>query len=249
MSGGSGGPTQTTSQYQLPNYLSNGIQSGVGNMQNSVNNLTSQIPGVQAQMNTNLGQYAPSWQGGQTPSMNTFTPTNSMQGQLNPYYQQMASQGQQQLGQQAASQQANINRQFQNQPGVSSILGQQAQQNATLQSNPLLAQAFGAQTQQQNAQNQLGLQAQQANNQAILSGQQAGLGAQQAQNAALMQQFGLGTLAPQLQGNLLQTLSALAPTVGTGTGVTQAYTGQIQNPTPGQSGQSLSQMFPLFGGM
>ena len=129
--------------------------------------------------------------------------------QLDPFAQNILSQGRQALsaGASRAAQQAA--RQVGG--GAGQVLGQQARAQARLQQNPLLFQAAQQQRAREAQEFGLAQQAQQLSNQAALAQSQANIQGQQLQNQALLQS---GLLPLQLQQNLLQNLGQFAQLTG-----------------------------------
>ncbi|NDC24866.1 hypothetical protein EB118_16915 [bacterium] len=105
------------------------------------------------------------------------------------------------LTEQAATQRANLARQFRGQPGAARALMAQADMQTRLQQNPLLFQAFQQQQGRELAQAQQQMAQQQAANEAIMAREQM------AANLALM--------GPQQQAALLNTLFQLGQGFGT----------------------------------
>lgn len=163
------------------------LQRALGGLQQGQGSFLQQLQGLSSQVRPQ--QFMPQF---------SNTPDAIAQGNI--------AQGQQALRQQAGAQQQAIQRQFgATSPGIAQALSRQTSLQAGLQANPLLFQALQEQQGRQLGQQQLGLQATQAGNQAMLAGlglqgQLAGQGfqAQQALPALLAQ-------IAQMQGTQVQT--------------------------------------------
>jgi hypothetical protein len=172
------------------------------------------------QYNTQFQRFAP--------TLNTEFRGPQFSNQLDPYSQQIISQGQAAAANQLAAQQQQIQRQVgARNPVAAAILAQQAGQRSAMSMNPMLFQAAGQQRDRQMQEYQLGNQAQATTNASRMQQAQANADYQGMQNAALGQRAQLAAAPAQMSQNLLSVLTALG--MAKGTNATAAVNGDDEN--------------------